>query len=105
MSNVHDAVRLAVELFGDVHLGFQSFDADDGADEGACFAFLSVVRSGSWCSGGWLPHDRTNMPRMLVSRLYAISGGRLKILATSVRTCWRLQFERMIFRTRIVEGW
>ena len=31
--------------------------------------------------------DRTNMPRILVSRLYAISGGRLKILATSVRAC------------------
>ena len=31
--------------------------------------------------------DRTNMSRILVSRLYAISGGRLKILATSVRAC------------------
>ena len=28
MNNVHDVVRLAVELFGDVHLGFQSLDAD-----------------------------------------------------------------------------
>ena len=27
MNNVHD-VHLAVELFGDVHLGFQSLDAD-----------------------------------------------------------------------------
>ena len=55
MNNVHDVVRLAVELFGDVHLGFRSFDADIGADEGARFAFLVVARSGSWCSGGWLP--------------------------------------------------
>ena len=105
MNNVHDVVRLAVELFGDVHLGFRSLDADVGADKGARFAFLLVARSGSWCSGGWLPHDRTNMPRMLVSRLYAISGGRLKILATSVRACRRLQFDRMILRTRIIEGW
>ena len=34
--------------------------------------------------------DRTNMSRMLVSRLFAISGGRLKILATSVRALGRL---------------
>ena len=54
MSNVHDAVRLAVELFGDVHLGYRSFYADVGADEGARFAFLLVARSDSWCSGGWL---------------------------------------------------
>ena len=46
MNNVHDVVRLAVELFGDVHLGFRSFDADIGTD-GACFAFLLVARSGS----------------------------------------------------------
>ena len=49
--------------------------------------------------------DRTNMSRILVSRLYAISGGRLEILATSVRACRRLQFDRMILRTRIVEEW
>ena len=55
LNNVHDVVRLAVELFGDVHLGFRSFDADVGADVGARFAFLLVARSGSWCSGGWLP--------------------------------------------------
>ena len=55
MNNVHDVVRLAVELFGYVHLGFRSLDADVGADEGARFAFLLVARSGSWCAGGWLP--------------------------------------------------
>ena len=49
--------------------------------------------------------DRTSMSRMLVSRLYAFNGGQLKILATSVRACRRLQFDRMILRTRIVEGW
>ena len=54
-NNVHDVVRLADELFGDVHLGFLSFDVDVGADERARFAFLLVARSGSWCSGGWLP--------------------------------------------------
>ena len=54
MNNVHDVVRLTVELFGDVHHRFRSFDADVGADEGARFAFLLVARSGSWCSGGWL---------------------------------------------------
>ena len=47
MNNIHDVVRLAVELFGDVHLGFRSFDADTGTDDGACFAFLLVARSGS----------------------------------------------------------
>ena len=52
MNNV--VVRLAVELFGDVHLGFRSFDADVCADEGSSFAFLLVARSGSWYSGGWL---------------------------------------------------
>ena len=34
MNNVHDVVRLAVELLGDDSLGFQSVDADIGADEG-----------------------------------------------------------------------
>ena len=79
MNNVHDVVRLAVDLFGDVHPGFRSFDADVGADEGACFAFLLVARSGSWCSG-CQSFDHTDMSRILVSRLYAISGGGLKIL-------------------------
>ena len=60
MNNVHDVVRLAVELFGDVHHGFRSFDADAGADEGARFAFLLVARSGSWCSVGWLPKFRSH---------------------------------------------
>ena len=60
MNNVHD-VRLAVELFGDVHLGFRSFDDDVGADEGARFAFLLVAKSGSWCSGGWLPKFRSHL--------------------------------------------
>ena len=55
MDNLHDVVRLAFELFCDVHLGFRSLDADVGADEGARFAFVLVARSGSWCSGGWLP--------------------------------------------------
>ena len=32
---VHNVVRPAVELFGDVNLGFRSLDADVGADEGA----------------------------------------------------------------------
>ena len=52
MNNVHDVVRLAVELFGDVHLVFRSLGVDDGTDEGACFAFLLVAKSGSWCFGG-----------------------------------------------------
>ena len=60
MNNVHDVVRLAVELFGDVHHGFRSFDADVGADEGARFAFLLVARSGSWCFGGLLPKFRSH---------------------------------------------
>ena len=60
MNNVHDVVRLAVELYGDAHLGFRSFDADIGADEGASFAFLLVARSDSWCSGGWLPKFRSH---------------------------------------------
>ena len=47
MNNVHAVARLAVELFGDVHLGFLSFDADVGADEGAHLAFLLVAKSGS----------------------------------------------------------
>ena len=60
MNNVHDVVRLAVELFGDVHVGFKSFDAVVGADEGAHFAFVLVARSGSWCSGGWLLKFRSH---------------------------------------------
>ena len=54
MNIVHDFVRLAAELFGNVHLGFRSLDIDGGRDEGACFAFPLVAQSGSWCSGGWL---------------------------------------------------
>ena len=77
MNHVHDVVRLAVELFGDVHLGFRSLDADVGADKGARFAFLLVLRS----------------------------GRRQKILANSVHACRRLQFDRTILRMRIVEGW
>ena len=60
MNNVHDVVRLAVKLFGDVHLGFRSLDADVRADEGERFAFLLVAMSGSWCSGGWLPKFRSH---------------------------------------------
>ena len=33
MNNIHDVVRLAVELFRDVHLGVWSLDADVGADK------------------------------------------------------------------------
>ena len=80
-------------------LVLRSLDADVGADEGARFAFLLVLVAG--CRS----FDRTNMSRILVSRLYAISGGWLKILATSVRACKRLQFDKMILRARIVEGW
>ena len=60
VNNVHYVDRLAVELFGDVHSGFRSFDADVGADEGARFAFHLVARSGSWCSGGLLPKFRSH---------------------------------------------
>ena len=45
------------------------------------------------------------MSRMFESFLYAISGGWLKISATSVGAFRKLQFFRMILRTRIVEGW
>ena len=60
MNNVHNVVRLADELFGDVHLGFRSLNADVDADEGVRFAFLLVARSGFWCSGGWLPQFRSH---------------------------------------------
>ena len=59
VNNVHDVVRLAVELVGDVHLGFRSLDVDGGTHEGAGFAFLSVAGSGYWCCGGWLPKFRS----------------------------------------------
>ena len=68
------------------------------------FSWLQGVVPGVPVAGCRSFH-RTNMSRILVSRLYAISGGRLKILATSVRACRRLQFDRKILRTRIVEGW
>ena len=55
MNNVHDVVRLAIKLFGDVHYGCRSLDTDVAADEGARFAYPLVARSGSWCSGGWFP--------------------------------------------------
>ena len=42
MNNVHDVVHLAVELFGDVYVGFRSLDDDVDADDGARFAFLLV---------------------------------------------------------------
>ena len=45
------------------------------------------------------------MSRMLVSRLYAISGGWLKIADNSARDCRRLQLDWMILRTRVVDGW
>ena len=52
MNNVQGVVRLTVELFGDVHLGFLSLDADVGADKGTRFAYILVSKSCSWCSGG-----------------------------------------------------
>ena len=58
--NVHDVVRLAVELFGDVHLGFRSLDAYVGADEVVPGVLVAGCRS----------FDRTSMSRMLVSRLF-----------------------------------
>ena len=102
MNNVHDVVCLAVELFGDVHLGFLSLDADVDADEGAVlhFSWLQGVIPGVLVAG-CRSFDRTNMSRILASRLYAISGGRLKILATSVRACRRLQFDRMILMINV----
>ena len=54
---------------------------------------------------GWRSLDRTSMSRMLVSRLYATSGGWLKIAANLPRDCKRLQFDWMILRTRLVDGW
>ena len=59
----------------------------------------------SWLQGavpvllaGCCSFDCSRMSRILVSCLYAISGGRLKILATSVHACRRLQFYGMILR-------
>ena len=54
-NNEHAVVRLAVELFGGVQLGFRSFGVGGSTDEGARFAFPVVACSHSWCSGGWLP--------------------------------------------------
>ena len=45
------------------------------------------------------------MSRMLVSRLYAMSGGWLKIAANSARDCKRLQLDWMILRTRLMDRW
>ena len=68
------------------------------------FAWLHGVVPGVLVAG-WRSLDRTSMSRMLVSRLSAISGGWLKIAANSVRDCKRLQFDWMILRTRLVDGW
>ena len=62
------------------------------------FAWLPGVVPGVLVAG-WRSLDRTSMSRMLVSRLYAISGGWLKINADSARDCKRLQFDWMILRT------
>ena len=56
MYNVHDVVRLAVELFGDVHLGFRSLDAYVGADEVVPGVLVAGCRS----------FDRTSMSLMLL---------------------------------------
>ena len=58
--NVHDVARQAVELFGDVHLGFRSLDTDVGADEESHSAFFLVARNGSWCSVGSLLYFRSH---------------------------------------------
>ena len=60
MINVHDVVRPAVELSGDVHLGFRSLDTDVGADEESHSAFFLVARNGSWCSVGSLLYFRSH---------------------------------------------
>ena len=60
------------------------------------FSWLQGVVPGVLVAG-CRSFDGTNMSWILVSRLYAISGGWLKILATSVHACRRLQFDWMIY--------
>ena len=59
-------------------------DSDVVADEEARFAFLLVEKKKvpGVLVAGCPSFDRISIFRMLVSRLYAISVGRLKILAT-----------------------
>ena len=74
MNDVYSVVRQAIELLRDVHLGLRASDIGVGADERTCSTFCLMAWSGPWpCSCGWL--DNTSMSRMLVSSLYAISGG------------------------------
>ena len=70
----------AVKLFRDVHLRLRTSNVRVGADE--VHAEISGVLVADSCS-----LDGTSMSRMLVSLLCAISGGWLKIFATSVRDC------------------
>ena len=86
VNNVHDVVRLPVELF-------VMFIMDFGPLMLTLVHMKGHVSHFSWLQGvvpgvlaaGCRSFDRTNMSRILVSHLYAISGGGLKIFATSVR--------------------
>ena len=54
MDDIHDVVRQAVELFGDVHLRFRLLDFGSSADEWTRSACGCITWGGSWWSGGAL---------------------------------------------------
>ena len=66
-------------------------------------SWLHGVVPGVWAVVGCsLGH--TSMSRKFVTCSYAIGGGWLKSVATSIHVCRRIQFFRMILHTRIAKG-
>ena len=106
MNNAHNVVCLAVN-------SLVMFTLDFGTWMLTSVQMKWHILHFSWLQGvvpgvlvaGCCSFDHTYMSWILVSCLYAISGGQLKILATSVRACRRLQFDRRILCTEIVKGW
>ena len=60
INDVYNVVRQAVDLFGNVHLGFRTSDVGVGADEGTFSAFCLITQSGPRCSCGWLTQLRSH---------------------------------------------
>ena len=78
-----------MNCFGDVHLGFRSFDVDVGADEGARFAFLLVARSGSYDSS--ISDTIVKLRKKLTQKEKWLHGCRFKATRFSLFSCVRFK--------------
>ena len=53
-NHIYDVIRLAVEVFRNIHGAIRSLDLDRGTDERPRFTLILIAQSGSWCMGNLL---------------------------------------------------